>query len=61
MSLNKSIVHGKERRKPYQGAKAIDRACWNHGSFWWCKGNRIYNSGQREDQQAQKLKEYMED
>lgn len=61
MSLNKSIAHGKERRKPYQGAKAIDRTCRNHGSCWWCKGNRIHNSNKREDQQAQKLKEYIED
>lgn len=26
--------------KPYRGAKAIDRACRNHGSCEWCKGNR---------------------
>lgn len=31
MSLDKSIEHGKEKRKPYYGAKAIDRTCRNHG------------------------------
>lgn len=25
MSLNESITHGKEHRKPYQGAKGIER------------------------------------
>lgn len=25
MSLYKSIIHGKEHRKPYQGAKGIER------------------------------------
>jgi len=25
MSLDKSITHGKEHRKPYRGAKAIER------------------------------------
>ena len=25
MSLNESITHGKEHRKPYQGAKEIER------------------------------------
>ena len=24
MSLDKAILHGKEKRKPYRGAKAID-------------------------------------
>ena len=40
MSLNKAIEHGKEHRKPYTGAKAIDCTCRNHGSCDWCKENR---------------------
>jgi len=32
MSLDKAIQHGKEHRKPYHGAKAIDQTCRNHGS-----------------------------
>ena len=31
MSLDKAILYGKERRRPYTGAKAIDRTCRNHG------------------------------
>ena len=32
MSLNKAIQSGKEHRKPYNKAKAIDSTCRNHGS-----------------------------
>ena len=40
--MNKAIEHGKEHRKPYRGAKAIDRACRNHGGCPWCEENRKY-------------------
>ena len=40
MSLDKAITHGKEHRKPYRGAKAIDRTCRNHGGCPWCEENR---------------------
>ena len=42
MSLDKAIFYGKEKRKPYRGAKAVSKACRNHGSCRWCKGNRTY-------------------
>ena len=42
MSLDKAIQHGKEHRKPYKGAKAIDRTCRNHGSCSWCRENRLH-------------------
>ena len=42
--LNKAIEHGKEHRKPYYGAKAIDPTCRNHGSDYWAKGNRTFNT-----------------
>lgn len=48
MSLDKAIEHGKEKRKPYKGAKAIDRTCRNHGSCDWCKGNRLYSKKKAE-------------
>lgn len=44
MALDKAIKHGKEKRKPYYGSKAIDRSCRNHGTCEWCKGNRLYQS-----------------
>lgn len=40
MSLDKAIEHGKEKRKPYHGSKAIDGTCRNHGSCDWCRDNR---------------------
>ena len=41
MSLDKAIKYGKEKRKPYRKAKAIDKSCRNHGSCKWCEGNRL--------------------
>jgi hypothetical protein len=40
MSLDKAIAHGKERRKPYRGAKAVDAACRNHGGCPACERAR---------------------
>ena len=40
MSMDKAILHGKEHRKPYRGAKAFDRTCRNHGTCPWCEENR---------------------
>lgn len=42
MSLDKAIKHKKERRKPYTGAKYMDRNCRNHGSCDYCKSNRLH-------------------
>ena len=40
--LDKAILHGKEKRKPYYGAKAIDRTCRNHGSCPAARANRLH-------------------
>jgi hypothetical protein len=40
MSLDKSIEHGKEYRKQYRGAKAVDKACRNHGGCPHCSAGR---------------------
>lgn len=48
MGLEKSIQSGKEHRKPYRGAKAVDSTCRNHGSCPWCQGNRTYKNDKRE-------------
>jgi hypothetical protein len=37
MSLDKAIEHGKEKRKPYRGAKAVDKSCRNHEDCPWCR------------------------
>lgn len=57
MSLDKSIQHGKEHRKPYYGAKAFDPSCRNHGDDDWSKNNRLIQR-KREDEAARaKVKE----
>lgn len=57
MSLGKSIANRKERRKPYRGAKAIDRTCRNHGNCGKCRGNRMYGNDKRELRVRQELEE----
>ena len=57
MSLNKAIEHGKEHRKQYTGAKAIDCTCRNHGSCDWCKSNRLYQQMKQEEASRQALEE----
>lgn len=42
MSLDQAIKHGKEKRKPYYGAKAIDAWCRNHGLCVVCRKNRTH-------------------
>lgn len=48
MSLDKAIAHGKEHRKPYRGAKAVDKTCRNHGSDPWRIKCRIYKIKKKE-------------
>jgi len=49
MSLDKAIEHGKERRKPYYGSKAIDGSCRNHGDCPCCQRNREYSTKKRKE------------
>lgn len=53
MSLDKAIENGREHRKPYSGAKAIDRTCRNHGGLGkkhtgnqcvYCRENRLHQA-----------------
>ena len=61
MSLDKAIESGKEKRKPYKGAKAIDHTCRNHGSCPYCKAGRKFKDRKRREEQEQEYKEYMEE
>ncbi len=47
MSLDKSIESGRERRKPYEGAKAVDCKCRNHGSCPACREQRLHKQKKR--------------
>lgn len=44
MSLNKAIKSGKEKRKPYRGAKACSKRCRNNGSCSYCESNRTHKN-----------------
>ena len=43
MTLDRSIKHGKEKRKPYYDSRAIDASCRNNGSCPHCQKNRVKN------------------
>lgn len=47
MGLEKAIRSGKERRKEYHGAKAVDSACRNNGGCPYCESNRLYVNRKR--------------
>lgn len=57
MSLDKAIQSGKERRKQYNGAKAIDCTCRNHGSCLWRRGNRTHKNDKRIIASDQRMEE----
>jgi hypothetical protein len=48
MSLDKAILHGKEFRKPYRKAKAVDATCRNHGNCPACRKARKAKAWKRE-------------
>lgn len=60
MSMDKGIEHGKERRKPYYGCKAIDKSCRNHGSCPYCERGRLISATRRKQAAEEKLKEIEE-
>ena len=47
MALNKAVKSGKEHRKEYKGAKAIDPHCRNHGPCPYCQSNRQHKYKKR--------------
>lgn len=61
MSLDKAIKYGKEKRKPYRGAKAVDKTCRNHGDCPWCKEGRLHKSKKQEKEFKDKVIEYYEE
>ena len=58
MSLDKAIQYGKEHRKPYRGAKAIDCTCRNNGTCEHCKNNRLHQANKEKSRLSIKEKEY---
>lgn len=58
MSLDKAIKYGKEKRKPYRGAKAVDPTCRNHGDCPYCKEGRLHKGKRLEEESKDKKTEY---
>ena len=58
MSFDQAILHHKTHRRPYQGAKAIDATCRNHGTCPWCQANRQYQLLRARQAQLARLKEW---
>lgn len=58
MALDKSVQHGKEKRKPYRGSEAVDRTCRCHGGCPWCLGNRLYRALREQARIDEELKEF---
>lgn len=58
MSLDKAIEHGKEKRKPYNGAKAIYCTCRNHGSCAYCRDNRLHKQIRADEASREELRNY---
>lgn len=57
MGFERAIEHGKTRRKPYRGGKAVDSSCRNHGGCPICEGNRLHHNRVREQSTKEQLKE----
>ena len=58
MSLEKSIQHGKEKRKNYRDSRRFDWSCRNHGKCDWCKNGRLHNFKLKEFAAIQEIKEW---
>lgn len=59
MSLDKAILHGKEHRKPFHGAKTADITFRNHGDYAYCKENRTFKNKRAEEDSFKKLRDYL--
>ena len=59
--LDRTIESGKEHRKKYRGAKAVDRTCRNHGSCKYCTDTRLHSFHQYNQETLLKLTEFYEE
>lgn len=59
MSFDKAIKYGKERRKPFKKAKAVDGSCRNHGGCEYCRDNRIFFDTKKRMFADKELKEWL--
>lgn len=57
--LDKAIMHGKERRKPYYQSGRFDRTCRPHGGCPWCLDDRLHAANQRRMAAEYQMAEYL--
>lgn len=57
MSLDKAIKHGKEKRRPYRRAKAVDSSCRNHGGCPYCESGRQHATKKRKISADEEIRE----
>jgi hypothetical protein len=57
MSLNKSIQHGKEKRKPYHSRGKHVRSCRPNGGCPYCLGSRTHSLNKRLDAARSQLED----
>lgn len=58
MSLDKAIKHGKEKRKPYHGAKAMCSSCRNHGGDDYDLNDRVHKYRKGETSAQEQIKDF---
>ena len=58
MALDKAIQHGKEHRKEYRHAQAVDKTCRNHGSCPYCLKNRMYQANKENEKAKDKERDF---
>lgn len=57
MGMEKAIASGKEHRKEYYGAQAVDKTCRCGGSCVRCRNNRLYKNKKRLQKMLDREKE----
>lgn len=60
MGLEKAIEHGKEKRKPYKGSKAVSYGCRHGGNCDYCRLVRTRNGRKRLNEAKMREKEARE-
>jgi len=58
MSLDKAIASGKEHRKPYRKAQAVDSMCRPGGGCGYCVSNRKWFDKKHRTISDEKLEEW---
>lgn len=61
MSLDKAIEYGKEHRKEYYGAKAVDPQCRCGGTCEYCRQSRLRHYRKADLDYEEQLKELEEE